>query len=1025
MSNYIPEDTVQKIKDLASRPENILSVMRDFREMTEQKGYDFRGKCPCCGKPIFNFNTKKVLFGCFDRCAVGGKNAIDYLMKCENMGWQDAILWLANRFNVVIDEPVKKTKKDVKLPKKADKQLKGQKADSFCTRMLAGSGLDYNDVTAKIFDQTENKTVTSIHTFSQGTINSKGEIDKEGDDVIISYYDIHGLPVRYEIKDAKERPTGKYREYFRVRWQFPDDHLDKNGKPFKYRSPKGGGTPMYIPQRIRDAYDHGEELKRIFIQEGEKKAEKACKHGMPSLAISGILNIANAGKLSQDLVDIITKCHVQEIFFVMDSDWNDLSQNIRINDDVQKRPRNFFYAAKNFKEYINTLKNRDIYVEPYVGHVMPNEQNEKGIDDLLVGSLHGKEDELMKDFDFLVNEKKLTGKYLQFYKVGSYTDYKLSSLWGLDSIHKFAEMHKDVLSQLPEFRYGRNRWRINDKGEVESTNAIEKEEEFWEAIERSTKTGDTYTVFEFRYVPSRRFLENRGFGRFRRLDDSYMFIRRERPFVKKIEASEARDFLFEFAENNCPAGVNEMLSKGVTQYVGPDKLSLLKFIEPNFLEAIGSEQFIYFKRACWKITRGEVTEIDYGTISHDVWADEQRPFDAKYLGRPLITFTGTDNDINYTLSEDGKKCDFLQFLINASNFTWRRDEGDVEQDEIIENRKHLLSKLCAIGYMAMNYKDVSVNRAVIGMDGKQSEVGESNGRSGKSLIGVLMKQIMPTAYINGKRRDILEDQFVWNDVIENTRLVFIDDVLMNFNFERLFPNLTGDWTVNYKGGKRITFPYETSPKIYIATNHAIKGEGSSFADRQWLLGFSDFYNDSHKPIDDFGCNFFTEWDFEQWNLCWNMIANCVQLYLQYGVVQAPLDRLLERRLRQEITETFILWADEYFSLSAHINNKLARKMIYDDYCNYDPTVRKFSNSPKEFKTRMKKYCKFRGYVFNPQKYDPLTKQPINFDRRTGEPIIDDKSGGIEFFTIGNKDYYSSTDYLNEEIKADKQKKLTF
>lgn len=100
-------------------------------------------------------------------------------------------------------------------------------------------------------------------------------------------------------------------------------------------------------------------------------------------------------------------------------------------------------------------------------------------------------------------------------------------------------------------------------------------------------------------------------------------------------------------------------------------------------------------------------------------------------------------------------------------------------------------------------------------------------------------------------------------------------------------------------------------------------------------------------------------------------------------------------------------------------------MIYDDYCNYDPTVRKFSNSPKEFKTRMKKYCKFRGYVFNPQKYDPLTKQPINFDRRTGEPIIDDKSGGIEFFTIGNKDYYSSTDYLNEEIKADKQKKLTF
>ena len=708
----------------------------------------------------------------------------------------------------------------------------------------------------------------------------------------------------------------------------------------------------------------------------------------------------------------------------MDSDWNDLSHNIKINDDVRKRPQCFFYAAKNFRDYMATLKNRDLYVECYVGHVMPNELQEKGVDDLLVGSLAGKEHELMDDFNFLINEKKLTGKFLQFFRIGAFTDFKLSSLWGLDSVHKFAELHKDILTNLPEFRYGRNRFRINEKGQVESTSAIEKEEEFWEEIERSTKSGSTYTVFEFKYVPSRRFLENRGFGRFRRLDDSFMFIRREHPFVRKIDACEARDFLFEFAEQNCPAGVNEMLSKGVSQYVGPDKLSLLKYIEPNFIKAVGSEQFLYFKKACWKITQGEVSEIDYGTISHDVWADEQRPFDAKYLGKPLITFNSADDDIEYQLSADGEKCDFLQFLINASNFTWRRRGADIEDAEIIENKKHLLSKLCAIGYMAMTYKDVSVNRAVIGMDGKQSEVGESNGRSGKSLIGVLMKQILPTAYINGKRRDILEDNFVWNDVVENTRLVFIDDVLMSFNFERLFPNLTGDWTVNYKGGKRITFPYETSPKIYIATNHAIKGEGSSFADRQWLLGFSDYYNDTHKPIDDFGCNFFTEWDFEQWNLCWNMIANCVQLYLQFGVVQAPLERLLERRLRQEISEVFILWADEYFSAAEHINARIPRKLLYDKYCEYDPTVRKFSSSPKEFKKRMIKYCQFRGLKFNPQKYDPITGKPCNFDKRSGEPVIDDKSGGVEYFTIGNDAYYNSYDYMQASVK-EKQNQINF
>lgn len=168
----------------------------------------------------------------------------------------------------------------------------------------------------------------------------------------------------------------------------------------------------------------------------------------------------------------------------------------------------------------------------------------------------------------------------------------------------------------------------------------------------------------------------------------------------------------------------------------------------------------------------------------------------------------------------------------------------------------MLSKLCAIGYMAMEAKDSNVAKAVIGMDGKQSEVGDSNGRSGKSLIGELLRCVVPTAYIPGKRSDIFNDQFIWNDVLENTKFVFIDDVLQNFNFEFLFPNITGDWSVNYKGGRRITLPFERSPKIYIATNHAIRGRGSSFTDRQWLLAFSDYYNDSHKPVDDFGIRFF-------------------------------------------------------------------------------------------------------------------------------------------------------------------------
>ena len=368
-----------------------------------------------------------------------------------------------------------------------------------------------------------------------------------------------------------------------------------------------------------------------------------------------------------------------------------------------------------------------------------------------------------------------------------------------------------------------------------------------------------------------------------------------------------------------------------------------------------------------------------------------------------------------------KKSHYLQFLINTSNFTWRKSKEDFSPEEENENHIHLLSKLCAIGYMAMEAKDSNVAKAIIGMDGKQSEVGDSNGRSGKSLIGELLRCVVPTAYIPGKRSDIFNDQFIWNDVLENTKFVFIDDVLQNFNFEFLFPNITGDWSVNYKGGRRITLPFERSPKIYIATNHAIRGRGSSFTDRQWLLAFSDYYNDSHKPVDDFGIRFFSEWDFDQWNLTWNLLANCIQLYLQYGVVQAPGERLEQRILRQEIGETLISWADEYFSSEEHLNHRLVKKDLYDAFCIYDPMQRKYI-SPTAFKKKFIMYCDWKGYLFNPHKYDSKTGKPFKTDK-DGCPVLDDKAGGVEYFTVGTGtctgDSYSvDTNFEDEQKQID-------
>lgn len=81
-------------------------------------------------------------------------------------------------------------------------------------------------------------------------------------------------------------------------------------------------------------------------------------------------------------------------------------------------------------------------------------------------------------------------------------------------------------------------------------------------------------------------------------------------------------------------------------------------------------------------------------------------------------------------------------------------------------------------------KDKSICKAVIGMDGKQSEVGVSNGRSGKSLLGEACRVVVNTLYKNGKEfRGGPLQPFVWDGLDNRTRLVFLDDTPKDFDFE--------------------------------------------------------------------------------------------------------------------------------------------------------------------------------------------------------------------------------------------------
>lgn len=992
----IKKEFIDKITERSRQdPGDLVSIIAQFTDQPRKEGASFKAACPLChSEHSLVITPGKRIFKCFNCNGLDGKYPLDYLMKGQRMTYPEAIEWLASYYNMLVEYDVPK-----------QKALSKSTTKTFCRKMLEASGLTNSDLIATVIEDENVKTKRS--TFVSGTLAKDGSIDESGDDAVIIYYDLEGRQVMYTVDDKSksyEKP------YYRVRYQFPEKHLDKNKRPIKYRSPAGAPTYIYYPQYIRTRYQAKLEIPVLYIQEGEKKAEKACKHGIPSVAVSGIQNIGYKGTLPEDIIRLVDVCKVKTVVFMLDADCYDLTHTLTVDDPIDRRPRNFFYAVRNFKDYFAKLRNHNIYVELYFGHIRKDRTDDKGVDDILANTLKGREGELLKDIEYAMNEKSGEGSWVQLHKITSLPDSKIQEFWSLQSAQDFCLKYYELLKNLPEFTIGRRKMKFNEKGELESAQPLEQDEIFW--LTSTTRQGDVQ--YNFCYVGAKYFLEHRGFYRYKKPNGEYDFIQVENNIVKVVRPYEVGDYIRSFTRDCLQKPILEMLYKGGAQYLGPNSLTMLDFFQGQFDRPARDVQRLYFGNRMWQITSEDIRELDYTQLHLNIWTDQKKEFTAEKLPT-LINIRKNDGVYSYEITPTGRQCDFLVFLENASNFTWRKE--DVEQGERDENAQHLVSKLAAFGYLVVSAKDEAVAKAVVGMDGKQSEVGVSNGRSGKSLLGEAVKQVTCSKYYNGKAFAASgNNRHVWDGVNEKTKVVIIDDCQRDFDFEQLFGLITGEWPVDPKNEKPFTLPFCISPKIYITTNHAIGGDGGSFEARQWCLAFSDFYSAEHEPKDDFKTRFFSEWDFEQWNLFWNLVAQCVQIYFRFGYVPAPGSRLKERKLLQDIGEEFIMWADEYFSAKEHINQIQKRKEVYNSLMEFVGPSRRTYYTSKSFSSKLIKYCELRGYIFNPQRYDPILKRYFP-DSRTNLPSKMDKRNGVEYYAVGDMSFYNSLPTLWQDDTA--------
>lgn len=990
MSIYIPDTTATEINNTASA----IEVAREILHLTlRDTGKGATGDCPFC------FGKKKFIvmfnggFNCV-KCDEKGSGAASLLMKLQKKTYPEALAALADHYGIEIPEASRLANAN-----------RAALAKPFRDLQLLESGIPLD---AQKWQEQRGTALHERDRYERGTLTQDYRVTVDGDDMVLNYLGLDGKPMQFKDKSGRLRPL------VRIRYQRPELHLDKNGNPVKYRSLPGSPSSIWLPQELIRAYAQGVQFETLFVSEGEKKADKLTLCGMHTAGLQGINNLNYEGMTSV-FEQIIKRCGVQNVVFLVDSDWQAISKG----DDVDYRPRSFFHAVKKFREYFYGYKNTGLELNIYFA--AGKDTAYKGADDLLVRGLKGHEQQLLEDFNFARIDREGKGDHLDVLNITTTSDYKIEEMFHLHDTHAFLEAHAEELKTRREFRFKKLRYRWNAQDEkFEMVEKIIEAERFWDEEVVDTRT-KTYTKYTFNYYRSWQFFRNRGIGLYE-FDDKlhqYRIIKIDGKIVRQIDEHFVQQYVKTFTEeldtpNRIP--ILNMLARGGSQYMGPHQLGNLYYLQPEFMQPEKDCTYMIFRNCYWRITADTVEQRPLNELDRYTWEQKIIPFEPRYLGEPLLNVSRQQaNGQEYWAVKErtwreadadrhASDCDFYKFLLATSNFWWRKDymqekgpdganrwaprpKEERERytaDEVAQMRTHLVCKMLAIGYTLQGYRNKSQMKAIVAMDGVESEVGKSQGGTGKSIVATQFENVFHTFVVDGKKPDLDSDRFVFEGVDERTGAIVFDDVRVNFNFEWLFSKITTGVEVNGKGIKQ--FRVDPLP-IWVVTNHALNGDGNSFTRRQYQIAFSDYFNGERTPYDEFGHNLFSDWDYDQWNLYYNFLANCIQVFLRYNDLNRytiPKDDLERRRLRQLIGENFREFAEVYFarddeqaaapfnpmdpgssqSSGCYRNQAVSKNKILNDYLEQFKADKNIVNV-KRIKEKVEMYCKYMGLKFNP------------------------------------------------------------
>jgi len=419
------------------------------------------------------------------------------------------------------------------------------------------------------------------------------------------------------------------------------------------------------------------------------------------------------------------------------------------------------------------------------------------------------------------------------------------------------------------------------------------------------------------------YLEQNNFFKYYPSDTSatFTFIKKEQNLLEETNDKRIKDYVLNdiMSRPNIGYAPYDFVS-GNTSYFKQDFLSMLSTTEIKMKQDTPTEGFLYYKNCVVKITNGKIEMQDYLDIDGYVWR------------RQII-----DRDFKIA---DHHKAIFRKFI-------WLIAGQDVNKYNTFKS---------VIGYLLHSHKTSANNKAVIFNDGTISD--NPNGGSGKGLFWNALKHMKKVSRIDGKSFEPTKS-FPYQTVSTDTQILVFDDVKRNFNFESLFSLITEGIILEYKGQDALAIPVEQSPKIIITTNYTIGGSGGSFDRRKFEVEMSSYFNSKHTPLDEFGHMLFSDWSDAEWLMFDNYMVNCLEYFLENGLVSHEFDNLDTRKFHKETSFDFDEWSKDTENLALNIRHD--KSILYTSFINEYPDYAKWLKQ-KKFTQWLETFANHNGYA---------------------------------------------------------------